>query len=133
MNVVSRIAPSIDEKKGSILYYTHIHDIEVQLLSTYLDLCGKMQNKDIDQAQERALRVLLEDYTSSFGERLQKIDDSRVHVKSLRYLMIEIHKCLSCENSSFINNLTPQYIPQFLYHRNLSLDTLFANRMPSGE
>ena len=34
------------------------------------------------------LRILLEDYTSSFDELLEKIDDTRVHVKNLRNLMV---------------------------------------------
>ena len=67
--------------------------------------CGKTQNKEIDRVHKRALRIRLEDYTSSFDELLQKIDDTRVHVKNLRNLMVEIYKCLSCENPSFMRNI----------------------------
>ena len=70
--------------------------------------CGKTQNKEIDRVHKRALRILLEDYTSSFDELLQKIDDTRVHVKNLRNLMVEIYKCLSCENPSFMRNIFQQ-------------------------
>ena len=54
-------------------------------------------SSQIDRVHKRALRILLGDYTSSFDELLQKIDDTRVHVKNLRNLMVEIYKCLSCE------------------------------------
>ena len=67
--------------------------------------CGKTQDKEIDRVHKRALRILLEDYTSSFDELLQKIDDTRVHVKNLRNLMVEVCKCLSCENPSFTWNI----------------------------
>ena len=66
--------------------------------------CRKTQNKEIDRVHRRALIILLDDYTSSFDELLQKIGDTRVRVKTLRNLMIEIYKCLSCENpSSFLH------------------------------
>ena len=74
----------------------HNYNVKFQLLSTYLDV--KTQNKEIDRVHKRALRILLDDCTSSFDELLQKIGDTWVHVKSLRNLMIEIYKCLSREN-----------------------------------
>ena len=45
---------------------------------------------------------LFNDYTSSFEEILQKIGSDRIHVKNLQNLMIEIFKCLSHENPSFM-------------------------------
>ena len=67
---------------------------------------NQMANKRRRQEfTKRALRILLEDYTSSFDELLQKIDDTMVHVKNLRNLMVEIYKCLSCENPPFMWNI----------------------------
>ena len=84
----SRVAPYIDEKKGKILYNTFIMS-NFNYCPLVWMFCGKTQNKEIDRVHKRALRILLEDYTSSFDELLQKIDDTRVHVKNLRNLMVE--------------------------------------------
>ena len=67
--------------------------------------CGKTQNKEIDRVHKRALRILCNDYTSSFEELLQKTGSDRIHVKNLQNLMIGIFKCLSHENPSFTWNL----------------------------
>ena len=67
--------------------------------------CGKTQNKEIDRVHKRALRIFFNDYTSSFEELLQKIGSDRIHENNLQNLMIEIFKCLSHENPSFIWNL----------------------------
>ena len=100
----SRVAPYIDEKTGKILYHTFIMS-NFNYCPFIWMFCGKTQNKEIDRVHKRALRILLDDYTSSFDELLQKIGDIRVHVKTLRNLMIEIYKCLSCENASFMWNI----------------------------
>ena len=75
--------------------------------------CGKTQNKEIDRVHKRALRILFNDYTSSLEELLKKIesmfDPCKIVIgsmlKSLQNLMIEIFKCLSYENQSFMWNI----------------------------
>ena len=100
LSAFSRVAPYIDEKKEKILYHCLLIWI----------FCGKTQEKRNRQSSQKslALRILLDDYTSSFDELLQKIDDTRVHLKTLRNLMIGIHKCISCENLSFMWNIFQQ-------------------------
>ena len=100
----SRFVPHIDEKKGKILYHTFIIS-NFNYCPLIWMFCGKTQKNEIDRAHKRALRILLKDHTSSFDELLQKIDDTRVHVKDLRNLMIEVCKCLSCKNPSFMWNI----------------------------
>ena len=104
VSAFSRVAPYIDEKKGKILYHTFMMS-NFNYCPLVWMFCRKMQNKQIDRVHKRALRILLEDYTSSFDELLQKIDDTRVHVKNLRNLMVEIYQCLSCEDPSFMWNI----------------------------
>ena len=94
----------LSEKKGQFLYHAFVMSPFIYCSPSWM-FCGKTQNKEIDRVHKRALRILLEDQTPSFDELLLKIGDVRVHVKNLHNLMIEIHKCLSCENSSFIWNI----------------------------
>ena len=76
VSAFSRVAPYIDEKKGKILYQTFIMS-NFNYCPLIWMFCGKTQNKEIDRVYKRALRVLLEDYTSSFYELLRKMDDTR--------------------------------------------------------
>ena len=104
ISAFSRVVPYIYEKKGKILYHTFIMS-NFNYCPLIWIFCGKTQNKEIDRVHKRALRILLDDYTSSFGGLLRRIGDIRAHVKTLRNLMIEICKCLSCENPSFMWNI----------------------------
>ena len=74
ISAFSRVAPVIDEKKGEILYHTFIMS-NFNYCPLIWVFCGKTQNKEIDRVHKRALRILLDDYTSSFDELLQKIGD----------------------------------------------------------
>ena len=92
------------EKKGKILYHTFIMS-NFNYCPFIWVFCGKTQNKEIDRVHKRALRIFLGAYTLSFDELLQKIDHTRVHVKTLRNLMVGMYKCLSCENPSLMWNI----------------------------
>ena len=80
ISAFSRLAPYIDEKKGKFLYHTFIMS-NFNYCPLIWMFCGKTQNKEIDGVHKKALRILLDDYTSSFYELLRKIDDTSVHVR----------------------------------------------------
>ena len=48
-------------------------------------------NSKINRIQERALRIVRRDYSSSFKELLQKDKSITIHQKNLQYLTIEIY------------------------------------------
>ena len=104
VSAFSRVAPYMDEKKGKVLYHTFIMS-NFNYCPVIWMLCGKTQNKEKDRIHKRALRILFNDYTSSFEELLQKLGSDRVHVKNIQNLMIGIFKCLSHEKPSFMWNL----------------------------
>ena len=51
---------------------------------------------------ERALRILHNDFNMQFEVLLKRTDEQRVHTKNLQKLMLQIFKCLSGENPSFM-------------------------------
>ena len=75
VSAFSRVAPYIDKKKGKILYHTFIMSNFNYFPFVWM-FCDKTQNKEIHRVRKRALRILFEDYTSSFDELLQEIDDT---------------------------------------------------------
>ena len=83
VSAFSRVAPYMDEKKGKILYHTFIMS-NFNYCPLIWMFCGKTQNKEIDRVHKRALRILFNDYTSSFEELLQKIGSDRIHVKTYK-------------------------------------------------
>ena len=51
---------------------------------------------------KRALRILHNDYNSSFEELLERSKEIPIHVKNLQFLLIEVYKSLNCQNPMFM-------------------------------
>ena len=67
--------------------------------------CGKDANNKINRTHKRALRILHNDYDSSFNTLLEKSDTVTIHVRNLQKLMLEIYKSMSHLNPSYIWHL----------------------------
>ena len=65
----------------------------------------KSSNNKINRIHKRALRVLLDDYGSTFDELLQKRGEHTIHTKKLQTLLLEVYKCLTSKNHSFLWDL----------------------------
>ena len=63
---------------------------------------GKTSGNQVDRVQKRALRILHNDFNIQFEVLLKRTDEQRVHTKNLQKLMLQIFKCLSEENPSFM-------------------------------
>ena len=64
--------------------------------------CGKATNDKVNSVHKRALRVLLNDYTSSFEELLHRKEEMTIHDKNLQKLMPEVYRCMTSANPSFL-------------------------------
>ena len=60
---------------------------------------GKSSNNEINRIHKRALRVLLDDYGSTFEELLQKRGEHTIHTRNLQTLLLEAYKCLTLKKS----------------------------------
>ena len=67
--------------------------------------CGKDANHKINRTHKRALRILHNDYDSSFNILLEKSDTVTIHIKNLQKLMLEIFKSMNHLNPSYIWHL----------------------------
>ena len=64
--------------------------------------CGKTTNDKVNSVHTRALRVLLDDYTSSFGELLHRKEEVTIHEKNVQKRMLEVYRCMTLANPSFL-------------------------------
>ena len=64
--------------------------------------CGKTINDKVNSVHKRALRVLLNDCTSSFEELLHRKEEVTIHEKNLQKLMLEVYRCMISANPSFL-------------------------------
>ena len=63
---------------------------------------GKTSSNRVDCVQKRALRILHNNFNVSFEVLLGRTDERKVLTKNLQILMLQIYKCLSEENPSFM-------------------------------
>ena len=64
--------------------------------------CSKSANKEINRTNKRALRLLYEDYDSSFEQLLEKDVSITVHQRNLQNLMTEICKTDNQMNPAYM-------------------------------
>ena len=60
---------------------------------------------NIEKLQKRALRFLYDDFKASYEDLLSKRGKSKMNVRRLRTLCVEIYKTLNDLNPSFMNNI----------------------------
>ena len=53
---------------------------------------SRKQNHHINHIHDRVLRVVYEDFNSSFDERLEKDNSCKIHERNLQKLVLEIFK-----------------------------------------
>ena len=97
----SRIAPNLEYEKSTILYNSFILS-NFNYCPLIWMFCGKTSNDDINRLHKRALRVLLDDYESTFEELLHKRGECTIHTRNLQKLMLEVYKCLTSGNPTFL-------------------------------
>ena len=59
----------------------------------------------LETTQKRALRFVLDDYTSDYHDLLKKADVPGMKVMALRFLAIEVYKCINGLNPKYLNDL----------------------------
>ena len=66
---------------------------------------SKSSLSKLEDIQRRALRFVLDDYTSDYHELLNKANVPGVKIMALRYLAIEVYKCVNGLNPKYLNDL----------------------------
>ena len=70
--------------------------------------CAAKDTRKIEKIQERALKFLYNDYTSSYEALLSKANKPTMEVKRLRTLAIEIFKTINGLNPAFMKDIFPK-------------------------
>ena len=84
--------------------------------------CGKIVNDIVDKVHRQALKILLDEYDSTFKALLAKNDEAKLHTQSLRVPMIENCKALNNTNLPFMHEyFIRKYVKYDLRTRDLLL------------
>ena len=97
----SRIARNLDYQKASLLYNSFILT-NFNYCPLIWMFCGKTANEEVNRVHKSAPRVLLNDFESNFEELLHRNEEVTIHEKNLQKLMLEVYKCITTGNPSFL-------------------------------
>ena len=97
----SRVVRDLEPQKASLLYSSFILT-NFNYCPLIWMFCGKTTNDMVNRVHKRALRVLLNDYDSSFEELLHKNKEVTIHEKNSQKLMLEVYRCVTSGNPSFL-------------------------------
>ena len=81
--------------------------------------CGKVNSKKLEKLQERAIRFVYNDSTSSYNELLKRGNLLPLDIYRLRFLAIEMYKC--------VNNTNPRYLNQLFTQKHTNYDLRDSN------
>ena len=70
-----------------------------------MDVHLKNSLSKLEGIQKRALRFVPDDYTSDYVELLDKANVPGMKIMALRYLAIEVYKCINGINPKYLNDL----------------------------
>ena len=101
ISAFSRVSHYLNEKQSRFLYNSFIMS-QFNYCPLIWIFCGKVANNDLNRTHKRALRILFNDYTSTFNELLHRGNECTIHQKNLQKLMLEVYNSLTQQNPSFL-------------------------------
>lgn len=67
--------------------------------------CGKVNSTKLEKLQVRALRFVYNDYVSTYDDLLCRANVFSLSIYRLRFLAIEVYKCVRNENPQYLNTM----------------------------
>ena len=97
--------------KGPLDYASRL-SIYKSFIMSHLNYCpvvwmftSKYSLSKLEDIKKRAFRFVLDDYESDYYTLLNKADVPGIKIMTLRYLAIEVYKCMNGLNPKYLNDL----------------------------
>ena len=81
--------------------------------NTVWHFCSNRSLYKLEKVHKQALRVVLNDYSSSYRNLLNKVSKPTLYVSRLKAIAIEAYKCKANEDPDYINVMLNPLIKQF--------------------
>ena len=118
LNAISRIQKYMGFKEKEVLLNSFVYS-NFNYCPLVWHFCSSKSLNKIEKIQERALRILYNDYSSNYETILKQSSKSTMEVKRLRSLAIEIFKTINDKNPEYMNEIFHK--TAFSTHRPLDL------------
>ena len=104
LNALTRIAKYLEPSANKILYNSFVKS-NFNYCPLVWHFCGKVNNDKLEKIQERSLRILSNDYDSSYDELLLQFSTTSLHVSRLKHILTEVFKTIKGLNPECFESL----------------------------
>ena len=104
LNAFTRISKFLSYDSKKLVINSFINS-NFQYSPLVWHFCGHVNNNKIEKIRERSLRILHQDYDSSYEALLEMAGFSSSFLSRLRFILLEVFKCLKMINPKCMNNL----------------------------
>ena len=113
LNILTRIIPYLDKKQIKLLYNSFFKE-RLSYCPEIWTFCFRRSNNLIHKLQERALRVVYNNYDSSFNNLFEMEKENIIHIKNIHLLMTKIYKFLNDLSPPIMRKIFKKILPIFL-------------------
>ena len=127
---LTRLSKIVNEKQRRRIFKAFL-DSQFNYCPLIWMFHSRTLNSKINKLQEKALRIVFNDNTSSFDQLLEKDNSVRIHTRKLQYLVIEMYKIKHkispklCKKYFLlevqITNLETKVILHFIIHKHQTM------------
>ena len=104
LNALARISKHIDSKSKHIIYNSFVAS-NFNYCPLVWHFCGHVNNDKLEKLQERSLRIIHNDYESSFESLLKRSKQESLLTKRLKIMILEVFKTVNKLNPSCLHDL----------------------------
>ena len=89
LHALTRIVPYLDKRQINLLYNSSFKG-QLSYCPLIWTFCSRSSNNLINKLQKRVLRVVYNDYDSSFIELLDMTNENTIHIENVHILMTNL-------------------------------------------
>ena len=101
---LSRVSRYLDTKSKSILYNSFVAS-NFNYCPLVWHFSGVINNNRLEKIQEGSLRILFNDCESDIHDLLDSIEGQTLAMRRLKYMLLEVYKCIKKVNAPCLHNL----------------------------
>ena len=120
VQVLSRLSYVLDQRSKMLLYNSFV-DCYFNYCSSIWHFCSKTNTYKIEKLQEKALRFITTDFTSSYHNLLVKCNKTPLYVTRIRKFLEMAYKIR--------NNMCPEYLSHLITVKNVPVNLRSENTL----
>ena len=105
LNALARISKHLDSKSKHIIFNSFVASILTKYCPLVWHFCGQVNNDKLEKLQERSLRIIHNDYESSFETLPKCSKQESLLTKRLKIMILEVFNTINRLNPSCLHDL----------------------------